>query len=132
MGGSICFAFFAIFMPLSWMHQTHEWLGLGAPPTERIFEYLARSTSAMYLAHGIIVLYASTNVRRNYSLISVLAWLNVFLGCSLLITDLWAGMPVAWTLLEGPMIVVGALFVHWLLSQTKPLADEQTSTESEA
>lgn len=114
-GGSVACAFFPIFMPLTWMDSIHQWLGLGQAPKQPIFEYLARSVSGMYFAHGFIVLAISTDMRRYWPLVRMVACLNVFLGAVLVVIDSWAGLPIFWTLLEGPpIILVGAvLFYLW-------------------
>lgn len=94
------------------MESLHEWLGLGEIPEQPIFEYLARSTSGMYFAHGVLVLAASTDVRRFLPLIWAISGLNVFLGATLLVTDLLAPMPWYWTIFEGPPIVaMGAILL---------------------
>jgi hypothetical protein len=114
-GGSVACAFFPIFMPLHWMAAIHQWLGLGETPTQPIFEYLARSVSGMYFAHGCMVLAISTDVRRFWPLVRVVACLNLLLGVILIVIDSWAGLPIFWTLLEGPpIIMIGAvLFYVW-------------------
>lgn len=96
------------------MSAIHAWLGLGSIPEQPIFEYLARSVSAMYFAHGCIVLVASTDVRRFLPLIYVISGLNVFLGSVLLFTDFIAPMPLFWTLMEGPPIITVGLLLFWL------------------
>lgn len=105
-GGSICLALVPIFFPLPWMEAIHGWLGLGEMPNAPIFEYLARSTSGMYFAHGVLILVASTDVRRFLPVIWAIGCLNFFLGAVLLVTDLIAPMPWYWTAVEGPPIMV--------------------------
>ncbi len=113
MAVSICLAFFPIFFPLAWMHSLHQTLGLGEAPREPIFEYLARSLSAMYFAHGILIFVVSTDVRRYWPFVLVLGCLNLFLGGIFWITDWMAPMPSAWMWMEGPPIAcVGALLIY--------------------
>ncbi len=116
-GGSICLALFPIFFPLSLMATIHERLGLGTIPEQPIFEYLARSLSAMYFAHGLIVLAISTDVRRYQPLVGVIGGINLVLGVVLLMTDLWAPMPSYWTILEGPPIVAVGGCLLWIWRQ---------------
>ncbi len=113
-GATICLAFFPIFFPLSWMSALHSWLGLGDIPEQPIFEYLARSTSAMYFAHGCVILVASRNVEQFVELVLCIAALNLFIGGVLLITDCVAPMPAYWTWLEGPPIMAGGMLLMWL------------------
>jgi hypothetical protein len=116
-GGSVCIAFIPIFFPLSWMEWLHSKASLGPLPTEPIFEYLARSTSAMYFAHGCVVLLASFDIRRYLPLVWLIGFLNLFCGAVLLGTDLLAPMPTLWTLFEGPPIMCGGVLLLWLTSQ---------------
>ena len=115
MGSLICLSFFAIFLPWSWMDGIHAWAGLGRLPQEPIVEYLARTISAMYCAHGLVVLFVSTNVQRYWPLVGLLGVVNLFLGTVILFTDLTASMPWLWTVIEGPSIVVGGvlLLILW-------------------
>lgn len=118
-GGSTCLAFFPIFFPLSWMEMLHGTLGLGELPRQPIFEYLARSLSAMYCAHGTLVLAISTDVLRYRPLIGLIGCLNICLGLILLGTDLVAPMPWFWTVFEGPPIVLAGAIVVWLWMQIR-------------
>ena len=111
---SICSSFFTIFLPLSWMNATHRFLGLGRTPTEPIFEYLTRSLSAMYFAHGFMVFLVSTDVRRYWPMVKWLGVMNLFLGAILFGTDCRAPMPLYWTCLEGPPIIVVGSLLLWL------------------
>ena len=117
MGVSLCMAIFPIFFPISWMASIHRRLGLGEIPEQPIFEYLARSLSAMYFAHGCFVIAASSNVVRFKLFLWVIGFLNIFLGTALLFTDLLAPMPLYWTLLEGPLIIAAGALLLWLTFQ---------------
>lgn len=112
-GVSVSLAFATIFLPLDWMHRLHAWLGLGTAPEQAIFAYLTRSLSAMYFAHGCVVLLASSDVERFLPLVCLIALLNIVLGVLLLVIDLWAGMPGYWTALEGPPIALMGLVLLW-------------------
>lgn len=116
-GASICFSFLPIFFPLAWMEAIHEWLGLDAAPQEPIFEYLARSLSAMYFAHGCVVLALSTDVPRYRPLIKLIALLNTFLGIVLFWIDFQTQMPSYWRWLEGPPIILVGLLLFSLASK---------------
>ncbi|MFN3193351.1 MAG: hypothetical protein ACE361_22760 [Aureliella sp.] len=129
MGWSICLAFLPIFFPLSWMHVLHRTAGLGEAPSQPIFEYLARSTSAMYFAHGCVVLLASTDVRRYLPLIRLIAVLNIFAGAVMFGTDFSASMPLLWTLIEGPPIITGGLILLWLTRGLKKEMAGETASD---
>lgn len=119
MGVAICFSFLAIFLPWEWMDAIHQWAGLGRLPKAPIVEYLARTISAMYFAHGVVVLFVSTDVQRYWPFVGVLGLINLVLGSVILLTDLKTAMPWLWTVLEGPPIVSGGvvLLVLWALGQ---------------
>lgn len=109
-GGSVCLALVPMFFPLTWMAAIHEWLGLGETPQAPIFEYLTRSLSAMYFAHGCFVLMISTDVVRYRPLVHLVGILNLFLGVALLTIDLVSPMPMIWTAIEGiPIAAIGAV-----------------------
>lgn len=111
-GCSVCMAFVPIFFPLGLMATIHAWLGLGAIPEQPIFEYLTRSLSAMYFAHGCFVLVISTDVCRYLPLVRLTAALNMFLGLLLLVVDLVSPMPWFWTAFEGPPIFAVGLCLY--------------------
>ncbi|GIW97232.1 MAG: hypothetical protein KatS3mg111_0565 [Pirellulaceae bacterium] len=114
MGGLICLSIVPIFLPLSWLEAAHAALGLGTAPQKVIFEYMARTLSAMYFAHGVMVLAVAGDVHRYRPLIRVVARLNIFLGILFLLIDCWAGMPVYWIAVEGPPIVAVGVLVRTL------------------
>lgn len=101
----------AVVMPNSWMAAVHAWLGMGDMPQATVVEYLARSASLMYAQHATIVLFISRDVRRYLSLIAFMAWLAMFSGIIMLAIDLSSGIPLFWTLVEGPGYIAIALAV---------------------
>ena len=105
------------------MQAVHVWLGLGDMPQSTIVEYLARSLSAMYFAHGVVVLAISTDVRRYCPLVSMLGYLNMVLGAIFLGVDLVAQMPWFWTISEGPPIALMGL-VLLLISRAIASSDQ--------
>ena len=114
-GGVVCCSVLTIFLPVSWMTYTHGLLGLGEMPIDPIVIYMARSLSAMYLAHGALVLFVGLNVKEHWNLVPLIASINCCLGVILLLTDLSCPMPWYWTAMEGPPIfLIGALiFALW-------------------
>ena len=107
-------AFLTIFLPVAWMRQAHQWLGLGTFPDASITEYLARSCSMMYSVHGLVLLVVSFNLRRYWELIPLLAGVHVLMGALLLGIDIKSGMPWYWTLVEGPGILIFGCALLWL------------------
>jgi hypothetical protein len=98
-------AFPAMFLPVNWMASAHEWLGLGEFPRAPVVEYLARSIAALYGFHGVLLLIISSDVVKYRNLVWFVAILNVVFGLMLIAIDLKTGMPLLWTLLEGPPIM---------------------------
>lgn len=113
-GSATCLACLAIFLPNDWMATTHSRLGLGELPSGRIVEYMARTLSAMYFAHGIMVLAISTQVNKCWSLVGVVGLVNAMLGIVFLVVDLRCAMPWYWTLCEGPPIVALGASLLWV------------------
>ena len=116
--GVLCLlATFAVFMPLRWMAVVHDWLGVGRFPEGRIVEYLARSLSALYAFHGGLLLLISTDVRRYAGVVTYVAVACLAFGVLILAIDLSIGMPLHWTLQEGPYVLIMGLAI--LLLQRK-------------
>jgi uncharacterized membrane protein YhaH (DUF805 family) len=114
-GGVEVLAFVAIFLPRDLMVSVHQSLGLGNAPDQAIFGYLARSLSLLYFAHGTVVLALTTDVRRYWPIIKLMAWLNLLIGLILLGIDWFESMPWWWTLGEGPAIIAGAILLLVLI-----------------
>ena len=99
-------ALLAVFLPAETMASIHRALGLGALPEAPITDYLTRSLSAMYAFHGLVLLALSANVRRHLSVVHWVGWGTLALGALMIGIDLQAGMPMWWTLGEGPIVIV--------------------------
>jgi hypothetical protein len=104
--GVLLLALAPVFFPQAWMAAINRAVGLGELPDTAIVGYLTRSLSAMYAFHGALVLYVSLDVRRYRPLIICLAALGMVFGAFMLSLDICLGMPVAWTVCEGPFIFV--------------------------
>ncbi|MDG2011886.1 MAG: hypothetical protein P8J33_00175 [Pirellulaceae bacterium] len=107
-------AAFAAFLPNLWMQQTHAFLGLGEMPKTEVVEYLARSCSMLYFIHGLVLAYVSLDMRKYWDLVGFLALLHLVMGAFVFGIDLKSGMPVYWTVVEGPSIMVFACVLCWL------------------
>ena len=104
-------AWLAAIMPLSWMDQVHQWLGLGKLPEGPIVPYLARSTSGLYGLHAVVVLYLSYHLRRFWDFIPALFTAHIVLGLLLLYTGITAPLPAWWTVGEGPGLIGFAVVI---------------------
>jgi hypothetical protein len=110
-------AFFAIFLPVDWMIATHEWLGLGVFPRSPLVDYLTRSIAAVYGFHGCLLLILASDPVKYRALVWYAAAMNVGFGIIVLAIDLHAGMPMFWTMAEGPPIVALGLVLAVLNSK---------------
>lgn len=107
-------AFVTILLPVEWMASTHRWLGLGDFPRAPIVDYLARSVAALYGFHGALLLLVSRDPVRHRSIVWFIACMNVLFGLIILAIDLHAGMPMLWTISEGPPIAAFGMVVAFL------------------
>lgn len=106
-------AFFAMVLPATWMASTHRALGFGEWPETPVFEYLSRSIAALYGFHGGLLLLISRDPARHVTIVKYMAFMYVAFGLIVLAIDLDAGMPVWWTLGEGPpLALVGVLIAY--------------------
>jgi len=106
LGGALTgLAVFAVFLPSDWMAATHQRLGLGVYPAAPITDYLARSLSAFYAAHGALLFLVASDVRRFRPFVLYCGWFGVLGGALLLGIDLHAGLPDWWSLAEGPWVL---------------------------
>ena len=107
-------AFLAVFLPVDWMAAIHQWLGMGEFPRAPVVEYLARSIAALYGFHGVLLLIVARNPTQHRPIVRYIGVLNIVFGILLTVIDVNAGMPVFWTLAEGPPIVGFGLLVLFL------------------
>lgn len=112
-------ALFAVVLPTSVMESIHTALQLGTLPRAPLTDYLARSTAALYAIHGGVLLLASTDVRRFEPLIRYCGAVGCCFGASMIVIDAHAGMPLYWTLCEGPPTVAGNAALLWVNAQAR-------------
>ena len=113
-------AFLAILLPRDWMAATHEWLGLGEFPRAPVVDYLARSIAALYGFHGVLLLIVSRDLVRYKPIVKFVGILNVTFGLIMTAIDLYAPMPMLWTLTEGLPIIAFGLVVLYLCRSIPP------------
>ena len=104
-------AFLTVAMPTALMASTHERLGFGQFPDGPIVQYLARSVSAFYGFHGVLLFVVASDPARFKPIVIYLAAFNIIFGLMLIAIDLHAGMPTWWTISEGPSIIVIGLLL---------------------
>jgi hypothetical protein len=119
-GGVVALAFLAVFLPTGWMAGTHRWLGLGEFPASPLVDYLTRSASALYGIHGGLLLVLSRDVRRFAPVVVYVAAAGVAFGAAMIGIDLSAGMPLYWSVGEGPSILALGSITFWLARGIEP------------
>ena len=110
-------AFGAVLLPTDWMAATHRWLGMGEFPQAPLTDYLVRSVSALYGFHGVLLFLVAAEPVRHQRIVRYLGVMDIVFGLMLLWIDLHAGMPVLWTMFEGPPLVAVGVLVLILLSR---------------
>ena len=113
-GSFTSLAFLAMLLPVDWMDAIHRALGLGELPRAPVVDYLARSVAALYGFHGALLLLVSTNLVKYRDIVWFIAILNIVFGAMIVAIDLHAGMPMFWTLFEGPSLIVFGMVIAWL------------------
>jgi hypothetical protein len=113
-GALLVTAFLAVVLPVDWMASTHQWLGMGELPRAPVVDYLARSVAALYGFHGILLFVIARDPARYRTIVRYLAFMNLALGVMLIAIDLQAGLPLFWTLAEGPSVLLVGVLLHVL------------------
>lgn len=122
-GSVACLAFFCMVMPYSWMNAVHEWLGMGTLPAEPVVGYLARSTCAFYGMLGGLLWVVSFDLRRHRLVLCYIGGvITFFFGLALFVVDLLEGMPLFWTIGEGPFNAVFGVVILYLSYRIEPQA----------
>ncbi len=113
--------------PTDVMADMHERFGLGTFPRDRLTEYLTRSAAACYALHGGVVLMLASDVRKYRQLIDRMYLLHLAFALTILGIDLFAGMPLWWTVAEGGTIASVAVVVLRVNQRAK--ADDSATTK---
>lgn len=115
LGGTMTvLAFPTMLLPHESMAAIHRWLGMGELPEAPVVGYLARSVSAFYGFHGVLLFLIASDPVRYRPFVVYVGWMNVALGLMLLGIDLHAGMPGWWTAFEGPVVLMLGVVILWL------------------
>ncbi len=110
-------------MPDEWLRTGHALCGLGEFPEGPLPVYLARSASMLYAFHGAVLWCLSMDVRRYRPVIRFIAAGTVLFGAVLVLVDLSSGIPLWWTLMEGPVFAATGLWALFWTSRLNPLED---------
>ena len=105
-GTAALLALVAVVMPYSWMNAIHQSLGMGRLPDQPVVGYLARSTSAFYAFFGGLLWLVSFDLRRHRPVLCYMGAATVLFGITLFAVDLLEGLPLYWSLFEGPINMV--------------------------
>lgn len=104
-----------VFLPVSWIAASHEWLGMGPYPNRPIVDYLARSLSMFYGLVGLLLILIANDVRRFRPLVRYVGAGSVLAGVLMTFIGLRSGIPTYWSYHEGPSAAVFGLLVLWLV-----------------
>lgn len=110
-----------VFVPESWMAASHRALGLGEFPASPLVDYLTRSISMLYGIRGLVYLVLATDVLRYLPVIRLFGWMDLVAAILLIGIDLHAGLPLYWTLSEGPPLIGGAVLLLFLVKRAEPV-----------
>ena len=64
--------------------------------------------------HGVLLFVVSRDPVRYRGIVRYLGWMNVLFGLLLVLIDMHAGMPLLWTLLEGPPVTGFGVVLRYL------------------
>ena len=109
----------AVVMPFEWMNVIHRQMGMGDLPQVPIVGYLTRSISALYAIHGVLLIFLAGDVRRYLPVVRFLAVAGAVFGALMIGIDYFVGLPVAWTVQEGPSVVVFGAVILWLTGRKR-------------
>jgi hypothetical protein len=113
-GGVSLLATIFVFVPYSWMNTIHQMLGMGELPSNPIVGYLARSTSALYVFLGGLLLVLAFDVRRYKIVLTYLGIAFSLFGLVLVFVDWIEGLPLFWKIWEGPFVFVLGIAIFYL------------------
>jgi len=116
-GVLLTFAFAAVFLPAHSMATVHGRLGMGEFPAAPLTDYLARSVSALYGFHGALLFIVAGDPVRYERIVLYLGVANIVFGLMLFGIDVHAGLPLWWTVVEGPPVVGLGVLVLYLRSR---------------
>jgi hypothetical protein len=96
----------AVFMPMAGMQWLHARLNVGPAPATPVFEYMARTVSALYVIHGGLCFVLASDVRRFGPVITYTASAQLVFAAVVLWVDYKVGLPRLWVAVEAPAILL--------------------------
>jgi hypothetical protein len=76
-------------------------------------DYLTRSIAALYGFHGVLLLIVARNPAQHRPIVQYVGVMNIVFGLLMVAIDINAGLPVWWTLTEGPPTIgFGAVVLY--------------------
>ena len=114
-------ALVAVFLPFSCMAEINNAIGFEPLVETPLINYLTRSLSAFYAFVGLLTWILSMDIRRYRPLIVFLSVSYLVSGAALLILDFTVGMPLAWAVLEGPVVMGTGALQLWLVKHIAPV-----------
>ncbi len=115
-GGTALLALVPVIVPMPWLIRSAKLMNLeldAAPLTN----YLARQLSLWYALFGGLLLFLARDIQRYRPLLHALGYLLFCFGATLLAIDYTAGMPLWWTVIEGPRVMVASAILIWLAKE---------------
>ena len=101
MGSVEILAFFAVFMPRSWMEVSHTWLGMGQMVSGPLIMFMIRQASFTYGMHGITLWVLASDVSRFRTLVVLNGIAYLLAGPIFFWIDYSTGMPWWWTVIDS-------------------------------
>jgi hypothetical protein len=94
-----------VFAPFEWMVIVHRQIGMGELIYTPLLSYLTRTLSGVYAVLGAVLLFISFDLARYRSLIRFLGVVAILGGAGVTFLSALLGLPLFWTLSEGPLTV---------------------------
>jgi hypothetical protein len=123
-------ALVAVCLPTSAMQAIHAEMGLGRMPQAPIVDYLARSLSLVYASMAPLCGFLARDVRRYRDVIAFQAAVKLVAGGGLLALDIAIGMPLFWTVCEGPLIMALSIAVLLMVRELRAGLEAARSARS--
>ncbi|MBN2139084.1 MAG: hypothetical protein JW720_14850 [Sedimentisphaerales bacterium] len=126
-GIGMLFALFFVFCPFEWMVRINALLALEELVYTPVISYLIRTLSAMYAILGGLLLFVSTDVDRYAKLIRFLGGIGIGAGAGIIVLDAVLGLPIIWTVSEGPMTIGLGAIMLWTCRDTCDAANTEAT-----
>ena len=105
-------AFGAAVMPMAWMIEIADWMGVELP-ARPVVGYLARHLSLLYGMVGVMFVVLSRDVSRYRPLVRHLAMAAIAFGVAQAAIDIYSHMPPSYTAAESISTIAGGGLLRW-------------------